>query len=120
MRRLGLSVIAASISVGAGAGEVRAQPLGYYDPPYSYRGYAPPPAYYPLPPIYAPPRYFGPPAVAYYPRPAYEYGPPPVYAPEALVDLPPPRPRSCGRYRYWNGEYCADARYERPYVGPKW
>jgi hypothetical protein len=118
MRRLGLSVIAASVGVGVGAGELRAQPLGYYDPPYSYRGYAPPPAYYPLPPAYAPPRYFGPPAVAYYPRPAYEYGAPLAYPPE--VELPPPRSRSCGRYRYWNGEYCADARYERPYVGPKW
>jgi hypothetical protein len=30
----------------------------------------------------------------------------------------PPRPRGCGRYRYWNGEYCADARYDLPFVGP--
>jgi hypothetical protein len=27
---------------------------------------------------------------------------------------------SDSQYRYWNGEYCADARYERPYLGPKW
>lgn len=119
MRRLGLSVIAALITLAVGAGELRAQPPGYYDPPYAYRGYAPSPPYYPLPPpAYAPPRYFGSPAVGYYPRPADAYGPPLAYEP--LVELPPPRPRSCGRYRYWNGEYCADARYERPYVGPKY
>lgn len=22
---------------------------------------------------------------------------------------------TCGQYRYWNGEYCADARWERPF-----
>jgi hypothetical protein len=30
------------------------------------------------------------------------------------------RPASCGKYRYWNGERCVDARYQRPYVGPRW
>jgi hypothetical protein len=29
------------------------------------------------------------------------------------------RPSNCGRYRYWNGSYCADARKEPPYVGPR-
>jgi hypothetical protein len=47
--------------------------------------------------------------------PVAAYAPPP----QAPVVLVPLRPRSCGKYRYWNGEYCADARYERPYVGPK-
>jgi hypothetical protein len=34
--------------------------------------------------------------------------------------LPPPRPANCGQYKYWNGAYCADARDEPPYVGPRW
>lgn len=34
--------------------------------------------------------------------------------------LPPPRPANCGEYRYWNGAYCADARDQPPYVGPRW
>jgi hypothetical protein len=123
MRRIGSRLIVASIALGISAAGLCAQPLGYYDAPYPYPRYVPPPAYYqPPPPAYAPPRYFGPPAVGYYPRPAYEYGPPLAdgYGPEPYVELPPPRPSSCGRYRYWNGQYCADARYERPYVGPKW
>jgi len=37
----------------------------------------------------------------------------------AVVVLPPPRPLSCGQYRYWNGERCVDARYTDPYLGPK-
>lgn len=32
----------------------------------------------------------------------------------------PERPANCGVYRYWNGDYCADARDEPPYVGPRW
>jgi hypothetical protein len=41
-----------------------------------------------------------------------------VDAPVVIV-LPPPRPLSCGEYRYWNGERCVDARYHTPYLGPK-
>ncbi len=37
----------------------------------------------------------------------------------AVIVLPPPRPLSCGEYRYWNGERCVDARYHNPYVGPR-
>jgi hypothetical protein len=36
-----------------------------------------------------------------------------------VVVLPPPRPLSCGRYRYWNGRACVDARYNDPYLGPR-
>lgn len=63
-----------------------------------------------LPDDYAPP-----------PRP-YGYVPPPAsnYDPPVYGWLPPPRPASCGKYRYWNGEFCADARYRPPYVGPRW
>ena len=43
----------------------------------------------------------------------YPYGAPPV------VVVPPPRPASCGEYHYWNGQYCVDARYNRPYLGPR-
>jgi hypothetical protein len=35
----------------------------------------------------------------------------------AVVVPPPPRPLSCGEYRY--GERCVDARYHNPYIGPK-
>jgi hypothetical protein len=37
----------------------------------------------------------------------------------AVIVLPPPRPASCGQYRYWNGERCVDARYNDPYLGPR-
>jgi hypothetical protein len=36
-----------------------------------------------------------------------------------IVVLPPPRPLSCGEYRYWNGTACVDARYTTPYLGPR-
>lgn len=32
----------------------------------------------------------------------------------------PLRPRSCGEFHYWNGAACVDARYNPPYVGPKY
>jgi hypothetical protein len=41
-----------------------------------------------------------------------------VDAPAVIVS-PPPRPLSCGEYRYWNGDRCVDARYNNPYIGPK-
>ncbi|MBN8913401.1 MAG: hypothetical protein J0H65_15355 [Rhizobiales bacterium] len=49
-------------------------------------------------------------------------GPRGVYLYEPRVygwSYPPPPPVSCGQYRYWNGDYCADARREPPYVGPR-
>jgi hypothetical protein len=48
--------------------------------------------------------------------------PPPVadYEPPVYGWIAPPRPSNCGKYRYWNGERCADARYDPPYVGPRW
>ena len=107
--------IVASIALGT-SGQAGAQTLGYYGPP--DRFYVAPPAYYLPPPFaFAPPWYFAPPPSQYYPRAAYV---PPHMGYDPLLEASPPRPRSCGRYRYWNGEYCADARYERPYVGPKW
>jgi hypothetical protein len=36
----------------------------------------------------------------------------------AMIVLPP-RPLSCGQYRYWDGRTCVDARYTDPYLGPK-
>jgi hypothetical protein len=45
------------------------------------------------------------------------------YAPAVVGDdvvLVPLRPASCGEYRYWNGVRCADARYETPYIGPRY
>ena len=65
---------------------------------------------------YPPPNYDDPP-----PR-AYRYAPPPAeyYDAPDYGWMPPPQPASCGKYRSWNGEYCADARYRPPYVGPRW
>ena len=60
----------------------------------------------------APPVYYAP--RAYYPPPVVYYLPPVIYYP------PPARPANCGVYRYWNGEYCADARDEPPYIGPRY
>jgi hypothetical protein len=48
------------------------------------------------------------------------YYAPPSYPPAAVYGWILVRPTSCGNYRYWNGEYCADARNGLPYVGPKW
>ena len=78
----------------------------YYHGPYPRRVY--PPSIYDAPPRYYERRVFP----HYAPR-VYDYR-----APEYIDE--PARPTSCGQYRYWNGEYCADARYERPYLGPKW
>ena len=71
--------------------------------------------------FYYPPEYYLPPppvvrvVPAPLPPPPADYYEPPVYG-----WIAPPRPASCGKYRYWNGEYCADARYDPPYVGPRW
>ena len=43
----------------------------------------------------------------------------PVVVEQPVIVVPPPRPASCGEYRYWNGQYCVDARYHRPYLGPR-
>ena len=43
-----------------------------------------------------------------------------VAAPPVIVEtLPPPRPLSCGEYHYWDGVQCVDARFNKPYLGPK-
>jgi hypothetical protein len=77
--------------------------------------YAAPRDYYAAPPRYAPPPL---------PPPATISGgsaqPAPVYGPAAYEWLPPPRPASCGVFRYWDGERCADARLHPPYIGPRW
>jgi len=120
-----LSVAAQPLD-GYYAPDPRAQlyPPGYYLPPPSY---ALPPSYIPAPSYAVPPDYHAPrpyratPYDEHNGAPAYGYASPPAaeYVPPAPV-LIPLRPRSCGKYRFWNGEACADARYERPYLGPKW
>ena len=70
---------------------------------------------------HVPPSYYAPRVYGYVQH--YGYGPPPpaVYPPLYFYDWgPPPRPTSCGKFRYWNGEYCADARFRPPYLGPRW
>ncbi len=64
-------------------------------------------------------RQSGPPAAIVYERPRFTPPTPPVYYEPPVVYVPP-RPVSCGQYRFWNGDYCADARYEKPYLGPRW
>ena len=109
-------IIVAAVALAI-SGQACAQPLGSYDGP----AYGAPRAYYLPPPIaFAPSWYIPPPAGLYDPRAAYLPPPGGIEMSPGLVEVPPPRPRSCGQYRYWNGEYCADARYERPYVGLKW
>lgn len=44
---------------------------------------------------------------------------PPAVVEEPVIVVPPPRPASCGEYRYWNGQFCVDARYNTPYLGPR-
>jgi len=111
-------IILAAIALAIG-GEARAQPLGYYDRPDTTYG-APPGYYLPPPVAFAPSWYIPLPAGLYDPRAGYLPPPGRIEMSPGLVAVPPPRPRSCGQYRYWNGEYCADARYERPYLGLKW
>jgi hypothetical protein len=41
--------------------------------------------------------------------PGVEGAPPPV----------PVRPLSCGEYHYWDGQACVDARFNKPYLGPR-
>ena len=62
-----------------------------------------------------PPSGYGPYGYGYRPPAPTGYFTPPV-----VEWLPPPRPSSCGEYRYWDGERCADARWQPPYVGPRW
>ena len=105
----GLNVRAASSAV---LGSIKL-PLGQNNISHAgYEGYHDDDDFY-----YPPPEYYVPP-----PPRIYRYAPPPAtyYEPPAYEWIPPPRPASCGRYRYWNGEYCADARYRPPYVGPRW
>ena len=110
-------VLAASIVLTSSFGPAHADgPSGTFFQPYypSAHYYSTPPTYdavtnydaFPPPLLYAPPvyGYVAPPPVSY---------PPPVYG-WVLV-----RPISCGKYRYWNGKYCADARNALPYVGPR-
>ena len=112
-----------------------AAPYYHHSPPPAAVPHGPSPHYLSAPPVYGAPTYGyrPPPAVPQdvspyyrgapqgYVAPAYGYAHPPAvaYAPPEPV-LVPLRPRSCGKYRYWNGEYCADARDEPPYLGPKW
>lgn len=65
------------------------------------------------------------------PPPVVEYRRPLPYPPVTVYEPPvygwgvapwgaPPRPASCGKFRYWDGDGCADARVYPPYVGPRW
>ena len=67
--------------------------------------------YYRQYPYGAPPVVVVPPAVSVVP---------PAVVEEPVIVVPPPRPASCGEYRYWTGEYCVDARYNTPYLGPRY
>lgn len=100
---------ASNASAGSGYEYYAPYPNTYQYAPYPRAyDYAPyPRAYYYAAPTYAPGNYgyLAPPA-------AYYASPEPVWVPL--------RPSSCGRYRFWNGQYCADARYQPPYLGLRW
>lgn len=68
-------------------------------------------------------RYYDPYATPYfYAPPTYRYGVPPrdYEGPPVVYGwAPPPRPTSCGRFFYWDGVRCIDARRRPPYVGPR-
>jgi hypothetical protein len=111
-------ILVAAIAL-ATSGQACTQPSAGHDTPDIT--YLAPPAYHlPAPIAFAPSWYIPRPAGLRDPR--AEYVPPParIEVSPGFVEVPPARPRRCGQYRYWNGEYCADAQYQRPYLGLKW
>lgn len=100
---------ASNASAGSGYEYYAPYPNTYqyasYQRAYDYAPY--PRAYYYAPPTYAPGNY------GYVALPAAYYA-----SPERV--WVPLRPSSCGQYRFWNGQYCADARYQPPYLGLRW
>jgi hypothetical protein len=117
MRKTPLGIVGLHVAALALAPQAGAAPRDgyYYYAPYPPAIVVAPAPFYAPAPYYASPHYYAPPLPSYG-RPQYGYGPP---AASYYAEPEPFRPRSCGKYHYWNGEYCADARYERPYVGPK-
>jgi hypothetical protein len=118
-----------------------AQPSQYY-PPSVYRPYGyypsvvPPPSgavinqapiadgtYVPPPPVTAPVTQ-EPVVVPAAPAAAATAQAPVVAAPAPVIAQPvivaPPRPASCGEFRFWNGFACVDARFNTPYLGPRY
>lgn len=85
------------------------EPPVYYAPREPARIYRVPPL---PPPVVEYRRPLRAPPVTVYEPPVYGWGVDPWGA--------PPRPASCGKYRYWDGDGCADARFHPPYVGPRW
>ncbi len=63
--------------------------------------------------------YAVPPAVVVVPPAVVETPPIVDGVPVAPIVVLPPRPASCGEFRYWNGVACVDARYNNPYIGPR-
>jgi len=70
---------------------------------------------------YAAPYVYAPPVRDVYARQVSPV-PPAGYDPAAGTAylMIPLRPASCGKYRYWNGTRCLDARWDPPYTGPRW
>jgi hypothetical protein len=105
---LGLQAVASEAAPGAlitapagGAGSSLVEKVQVFPRRY-YRRYGPGP--------YAPPPVVVTPAVPVVP---------PAVVEQPVIVVPPPRPASCGEFHYWNGQYCVDARYNRPYLGPR-
>jgi hypothetical protein len=61
-------------------------------------------------------RRYGAPAEIVVPAPVPDATAPAVEAAPVLV---PVRPLSCGEYHYWDGQTCVDARFNKPYLGPR-
>jgi hypothetical protein len=61
-------------------------------------------------------RHYGAPAEIVVPAPVPDATPPVVGVAPVVV---PVRPLSCGEYHYWDGQACVDARFNKPYLGPR-
>lgn len=122
MRRTVMSALAtlvccAPVVAGFAAGSAHAQTVIVAPP-----GAVVLPEYDPRPRVryYAAPYAYGPAVDGVYARRGYALPPEVDYVPAPAFVMVPLRPSSCGRYRYWDGDRCVDARYDPPYVGPRW
>jgi hypothetical protein len=107
VRALSVGLLAIGFGLAAGHAEAGAIPplllkttaplvqkADYWHRYYRQHGY-PPPAVVPAPVVVAPP----------------------ALNPPVVTEVPL-RPASCGEYRYWDGNACVDARFNKPYLGP--
>src|SRR5215470_14415452 len=88
-------VVIAAIALGT-SGHACAQTPGYYDTRDAFYAAEPPGYYLPPPVTFAPPWYFSRPVDPYLPRTGYLPPAMRIDVSPGLVEVMPPRPRSCG------------------------